>query len=106
MVTTIEPTLDMANDFDTQPEPELRELTKADRCMTRNCSAQAFVIAFKRIVKDDESKTGEIMFCMHHAKYHVVNGKSNVQALDDAGWVVIDCSDQLNEKPSVSANAD
>lgn len=103
-MVTVTPELDMENDFEPEPEPELRELTKLDRCDM--CSAQAFIIGFKRVVKNDQPKTVELLFCMHHAKNDLVGGKSRKQALDDAGWVVVDYSDQLNTKPSVSANAD
>lgn len=104
MVTAIEPTLDMENDFPTEPEPELRELTKLDRC--DRCGAQAFVIAFKRIQKGGQSKTVELLFCAHHFKYGTGPMGTVKDMLDAQSFFVVDCSDQLNTKPSVSANAD
>lgn len=87
---------------DTPPEvatePEVRELTKVDRCDI--CTAQAFVIAFKG--------KQELLFCGHHYLYgkSSTTGMLHRDALDMSEWFVVSYLEQLNEKPSVSANAD
>jgi hypothetical protein len=65
-----------------------RELVVADRC--DRCGAQAFMQAIKG--------GSDILFCGHHGKFHR-------EALEDQGWVVLDSTYKLNEKPSPS-NAD
>lgn len=103
-MVTVTPELDMENDFEPEPEPELRELTKLDRCDA--CGAQAFVIAFKCIAKDGQAKTVELLFCAHHFKYGTGPKGTVKDMLDAESFLVVDYSDQLNTKPSVSANAD
>jgi len=52
-------------------------------------------VAMKRI--DDRDL--ELTFCGHH-------GKNFTVTLAATGWDVLDFTDRINEKPSVSANAD
>lgn len=84
-----------------EAEPHVRELTKMDRCDI--CSAQAFIIAFKSFGGVD----GELLFCGHHYLYgkSKTTGMLHRDALDMNDWFVVSYLEQLNEKPSVSANA-
>lgn len=60
-----------------------RELVVADRC--DRCGAQAFMQA----VKNDL----DLLFCAHH-------GRAFTPALVGQGFVVLDSSHRLNEKPT------
>jgi hypothetical protein len=64
-------------------------LAVADRC--DRCGAQAFVRAV--------FAHGELTFCGHH-------GRELRGALERRALVVEDASDQINAKPSPSANSD
>lgn len=64
------------------------QLNVSDRC--DRCGAQAFVLA----INEDH----DLMFCNHH-------GKEHAEALKDQGFILMDESYKLNEKPSMSANA-
>lgn len=73
------------NDIDTGGG---REFSFHDRC--DRCGYQAYVVALKG--------SSELLFCGHHGKHHM-------PALAAGGWDVLDFTDRINEKPSVSANA-
>lgn len=78
-------------------ERKLNRLT--DRCDTGQCGAQAFIIAEKVIFVDDEPLVGELLFCGHH-------GTKLTPALIEQGFEVTNNTDQVNLKPSISANAE
>lgn len=71
--------------------PRLREgktVNHADRC--DKCGAQAFVqVTFK---------SGDLLFCKHHANTYE-------SAYITSALAVLDESDKINTKPSISANA-
>jgi len=68
---------------------ERSPLTIADRC--DRCGAQAFVRAV--------FVAGELTFCGHH-------GRAMREQLDRTAVLVQDATDQINPKPSPSANSD
>lgn len=74
-------------------EPAGPDLTVKDRC--DRCGAQAYVLALQTI----GNETLELMFCGHH-------GREHMPMLGITGWDIFDFTDRINEKPSVSANAD
>lgn len=87
----------------TEAKPS-RELNRYhDRC--QKCGAQAFYIAQKPRTEPaphahvDDKDNDELAFCAHH-------GKKFMPGLVSQGWNVLDFTHMLNEKPSVSANAD
>lgn len=71
-------------------DAEIIDLQIADRC--DRCGAQAFMIAI-------HPELHNLLFCAHH-------GRKHLPALESQGWAMLDYSDRLNEKPSVSANAE
>lgn len=71
-----------------QKPAAVREFSFHDRC--DRCGFQAYIVATKG---DDE-----LVFCGHH-------GKAHMPALGAGGWDVLDFTDHINEKPSISANA-
>lgn len=74
----------------TEKEPAKSDQLKVqDRC--DRCGSQAFILA----VNEDH----DLMFCNHH-------GKEFSDALVMQGFIIIDESYKLNEKPSISANAE
>ena len=76
-------------DTDTAEEtPVTREFSFHDRC--DRCGFQAYFVAMRN--------GKELTFCGHH-------GKEHTPALAAGGWDVLDFTDRINEKPSVSANA-
>ena len=78
-----------------------REFSYHDRC--DRCGYQAFFVALRVRPKADarfpDEKHQEMLFCKHH-------GEKHTPVLATEGWTVLDFTDMLNEKPSVSANAD
>lgn len=64
-------------------------LTMSDRC--DRCGAQAFVAAL--------FSTSELLFCAHHARLYR-------DTLVEQAIEVWDGTHMINEKPSISANAD
>ncbi len=75
--------------LDPQPTTSSRPLTLSDRC--DSCGAQAFVLV--------GVKGSELLFCGHHYRRHEA-------ALLATGVTVQDERHRINEKPSLSANAD
>lgn len=75
-------------------EEPTRELTTFDRC--DRCSAQAWVVA--TMTAKSDAKELELLFCGHH-------GRNHTPALAAQGWSLLDFTENINEKPSVSANA-
>ena len=65
-----------------------REFSFHDRC--DRCAFQAYFV----VMKDGR----ELTFCGHH-------GNIFTPALAAQGWEVLDFTEMINEKPSVSANA-
>lgn len=80
------------------------ELPKVERKLNRledrcdECGAQAFVRAEKLLFVDEQPLVGELLFCGHH-------GTKHTPKLTDDGFTVTDNTDQINKKPSISANA-
>lgn len=75
------------------------DLKVSDRC--DRCGAQAFILAYMEECEGDMI----LLFCNHHAKNaKTKTGISHMQALESQGFVVLDFSDRLNEKPSPSAS--
>lgn len=74
-------------------ESPTREFSFHDRC--DRCGFQAYIVAMNRI----DNKDRELTFCGHHGRLHG-------PVLSATGWDIIDFTDRINEKPSVSANAD
>lgn len=70
-------------------------LNANDRCDKGSCGAQAWSEVFVPL-GDDE--VGRLMFCAHHFR-------SLKPALEEKGYEYKDYSDQINERPSVSASA-
>ena len=67
-----------------------RELNRmTDRC--DRCGAEAFIVA--------SIEESVLLFCGHHGAKHMT-------ALESAGWSVEDHRHLINEKPSISANAE
>lgn len=82
----------LAPPTETTPEATMEVPLKiADRCDKRGCGAQAFVRA---VYKD-----GDLLFCNHD--YRELKAEIEAKAL-----AVFDYSDQINAKPSISANAE
>jgi len=79
---------------DTSPVTEKEQaqsdqLTARDRC--DSCGAQAFALAV--------NENHDLLFCNHH--------KNEFESkLIEQGFIIMDESYKLNEKPSISANAE
>lgn len=85
---------------ETAPQRELNRYH--DRC---HCGAQGFMVARKERPEAaphehvDSPTHYELVFCGHH-------GKKAQPGLVAKGWDVLDFLHMLNEKPSISANAE
>lgn len=74
-----------------------------DRC--DRCGAEAFFRVWVPITRADtvedvvESPAKDLLFCGHHARKYELEFQAR-------GWKVDDFRDDINERPSVSANAE
>lgn len=74
--------------MDTENEVDDRKITKADRCDSPGCPAQAWVIA--------KFTTGELYFCGHHYEQYAVG------LVRDA-YDIVDEREFINERSESSA---
>lgn len=83
-------------------ETPTREFSLHDRC--DHCGFQAYFVAFRERIEPavgsgvEGETTQELLLCKNR-------GEKHGPALVLAGWTVLDFTDKINEKPSVSANA-